>query len=241
MNPSTGGFISQDSYMGNSSDPASLHKYLYAGANPVVNWDPSGNMTLGDQMAAIDIGGILQVVARIDSLMRFYAKVNSAIDLVIGIRQLLIMFDGDLTASIPRTFPPRVDFEDAATKFVTNFAHASRVAGASWLAGYASDYARGKRMSAYIIYLPVLFPQPPSVYSTGIKINNHPVKVGLGAPGGAFGSLGGLGVFMGSEKMLYRMDIGLVKPGHTGGGYEVDNWSEAPFSFHAYNWHGGPR
>lgn len=42
MNPSTGTFISMDSYQGSVYDPISLHKYLYANANPVMYTDPSG-------------------------------------------------------------------------------------------------------------------------------------------------------------------------------------------------------
>ena len=42
MDTSTGRFISQDSYAGSISDPISLHKYLYANANPVTYSDPSG-------------------------------------------------------------------------------------------------------------------------------------------------------------------------------------------------------
>jgi hypothetical protein len=44
MNPSTGMFISQDAYQGSVYDPVSLHKYLYASANPVMYSDPSGYM-----------------------------------------------------------------------------------------------------------------------------------------------------------------------------------------------------
>ena len=44
MNPNTGTFISMDSYSGSINDPVSLHKYLYANANPVMYSDPSGNI-----------------------------------------------------------------------------------------------------------------------------------------------------------------------------------------------------
>ena len=43
MNPSTGTFISMDSYQGNKYDPASLHKYTYAQNNPMMYNDPSGH------------------------------------------------------------------------------------------------------------------------------------------------------------------------------------------------------
>ena len=42
MNPSTGQFLSKDSYEGDTSNPITLHKYLYAHANPVTYEDPSG-------------------------------------------------------------------------------------------------------------------------------------------------------------------------------------------------------
>ena len=42
MNPTTGTFISMDTYQGSIFEPATLHKYLYANANPVTYCDPSG-------------------------------------------------------------------------------------------------------------------------------------------------------------------------------------------------------
>ena len=42
MNPNTGIFISMDSYQGNLYEPITLHKYLYANANPINYADPSG-------------------------------------------------------------------------------------------------------------------------------------------------------------------------------------------------------
>jgi RHS repeat-associated protein len=41
-NPATGSFLSRDPKDGNRFDPASLHKYLYAGGNPVMFYDPTG-------------------------------------------------------------------------------------------------------------------------------------------------------------------------------------------------------
>ena len=43
LNVSTGRFWSIDTDEGNGYEPISLHKYLYAGASPVGNLDPSGN------------------------------------------------------------------------------------------------------------------------------------------------------------------------------------------------------
>jgi RHS repeat-associated protein len=42
--PDTGRFWTMDTYDGNSEDPLSLHKYLYAQNDPVDNDDPSGKM-----------------------------------------------------------------------------------------------------------------------------------------------------------------------------------------------------
>lgn len=59
MNPATGTFISMDTYQGSTFDPISLHKYLYANANPVMFIDPSGHMGLMDVVCANAIGNIL--------------------------------------------------------------------------------------------------------------------------------------------------------------------------------------
>lgn len=43
--PATGRFISRDPFEGVHRDPVSLHRYLYANANPITNGDPSGRLT----------------------------------------------------------------------------------------------------------------------------------------------------------------------------------------------------
>ena len=42
-NPNSGRFMSRDSLEGNFFDPKTLHKYLYAGGDPVNGWDATGH------------------------------------------------------------------------------------------------------------------------------------------------------------------------------------------------------
>ncbi len=44
--PDTARFLTQDSYLGEGETPPSLHRYLYAYANPTVYWDPDGHCAL---------------------------------------------------------------------------------------------------------------------------------------------------------------------------------------------------
>jgi len=57
MNPLTGRFMSRDPEDGNTLDLKTLHKYLYAGGDPVDGWDPSGRSL--EESALIE-GGSLQ-------------------------------------------------------------------------------------------------------------------------------------------------------------------------------------
>ena len=67
MNPSVGSFISMDSYSGSIDDPVSLHKYLYANANPVSNSDPSGYSSLADLNASMGIQATLNDICTINA------------------------------------------------------------------------------------------------------------------------------------------------------------------------------
>lgn len=59
MNPETGTFISMDTYGGSVFDPVTLHKYLYANANPVTYSDPSGYFSFGEAATVMAISTVL--------------------------------------------------------------------------------------------------------------------------------------------------------------------------------------
>lgn len=62
MDPSTGTFTSMDTYAGSLSDPMSLHKYLFANSNPVKYCDPSGHVSIEEELLVFSIGSILSGV-----------------------------------------------------------------------------------------------------------------------------------------------------------------------------------
>jgi hypothetical protein len=79
MNPETGRFQPMDSYEGTQADPLSLHKYLYAHADPVNNVDPSGNLTTTEYSVATTISVGLSVWATV-TISKTAVSVKRGID-----------------------------------------------------------------------------------------------------------------------------------------------------------------
>ncbi len=72
-----GRFTQQDTWMGNSQDPITLHKYLYANVDPVGNVDPSGNFSLGGLMSGVGGFARLATTATINIGRRAIGKTLS--------------------------------------------------------------------------------------------------------------------------------------------------------------------
>jgi RHS repeat-associated protein len=56
-NPQTGRFLSRDPEDGKALDPKTLHKYLYAGGDPVNRIDPMGREVMFEYLMSQDLTG----------------------------------------------------------------------------------------------------------------------------------------------------------------------------------------
>ena len=94
MDPKTGTFLSLDPHQGNRHDPASLHKYMYANANPVNNVDPTGMFSLGETSSSLYILNILDGTVGLNYALIFQmlAGAGSAIRLSYSIVNMVTAF-----------------------------------------------------------------------------------------------------------------------------------------------------
>ena len=98
MNPKTGTFISMDTYAGSLDNPVSLHKYLYANANPVKYTDPSGNfsfseLSISQTIKSIQESSIVQVL----NIKKMMSWANLVITLHGIAHQFRLLMSGEAT------------------------------------------------------------------------------------------------------------------------------------------------
>lgn len=101
-----GRFLSADTYMGNSVDPVSLHKYLYADANPINGYDPSGHFELMEQLVNVGIQNVLMGMLGniVKPAVNFLAQALLPADLVNFVKNHLptaLEVGGNLTGQLP--------------------------------------------------------------------------------------------------------------------------------------------
>lgn len=204
MDVATGRFTQSDSYAGHNHDPRSLHKYAYANGNPINGLDPSGYSTLLETSEASNIQSVLFSLAiRGERIMRMYDKIQSLRELILGVDQLIRFTEGgaaDWKSALPGR-GQRPNFAEAADQFARMSREALAVGLLNWTKGYIKTLPSA-RLTAYVVYMPTFGPLKSKLINTGFKINDTPVKLGFGAPGGKFGSLMGLGRVMGKESAL---------------------------------------
>ncbi len=100
-NQGIGRFTQMDAWMGSPHDPITLHKYLYANADPVGHVDPSGNIALARVGIALQTMGSListayrtyGVVDRVLEGFFFIQSLYSAFNVIAGSNNIMGMFD----------------------------------------------------------------------------------------------------------------------------------------------------
>ncbi|WP_143821127.1 RHS repeat-associated core domain-containing protein, partial [Motiliproteus sp. MSK22-1] len=126
----SGRFTQQDSWMGNSQDPITLHKYLYANADPVSYTDPTGNFSLGSIGAASNIQRILATANVASTGFDFYSFATSdgEIDAVsAGLSVLATLTGGAILKILVKN---KDKFEKLCSKFCNLLESAGKISGA---------------------------------------------------------------------------------------------------------------
>lgn len=66
LNTSTGRFWSMDTYEGEDTDPLTLHSYLYVGAEPVDEVDPSGNEGIDEAIGSFSLSSTINAMSTLN-------------------------------------------------------------------------------------------------------------------------------------------------------------------------------
>ena len=105
LNVSTGRFRTMDTFGGRSQDPLSLHKYLYAGANPVNHIDCSGKDFI-DSLAAISISVTLFVSSVPQLLSQAFEEGGTAVGVLFNeFGQVAENYAGQVLALVEDALP----------------------------------------------------------------------------------------------------------------------------------------
>jgi hypothetical protein len=238
LNPVIGRFWTMDSYEGNASDPLSLHKYLYAHSNPVMNIDPSGHMTLTE--VNVTMGQIANLSRMSLRVINVYQKASSVIDAINDIQALAsIVQGGQLQPYIQNglsQFGNAIDGHKAMESLSENLQPLLSRSFPTW-SRYLLQH--GKNLKGFVIWLPNPggLPQiriPAGTYGKysltlvagGMSKSGTVVGVGLRMPGipGAT-----------DLQQIWRMDFHpphFPKGANNTKASEIAAWEDKPFHYH---------
>ena len=249
-NPSVGRFTQMDSYMGQSNNPITLHKYLYANANPVMYTDPSGYFGLG----GFSFGGL---VSMMQSAARYSTIAINTLDKVDTVLTLVQMTRGADQAfdAVRRELKSQKSASTNLKPFIealnnSDEAAMTLAANTGWLIGQMALPKQEDLIKQFlanpkndlIVYAPT--PRPldtPTWLSVGTRIpvgtfslakagkRNLVIELGRGASQG--GRMVGVGHTQGTKKhsqgtQWWRMDWHPVPPNHN------DDRKDGNYHFH---------
>jgi RHS repeat-associated protein len=252
-----GRFTQMDTWQGRAREPITLHKYLYTHADPINNVDPSGNnVSIGSISAATSIlnNSLLTLSMRIGYLINAYHKVQAVAgfyELLTAVRQVMGQATSFTEADASRSGIPsknEVDLEEALESAAFNIPKAIGVGITYWARGYMKTQKTSK-ITGFLLYMPLLTSGPEGVVPvpTPAKVRfasrKVPIKIVFGGPKKAYGSLIGIGVQMGSNRQLVRMDYHEWRDGHGGSkgkrGNEIRVWTDGNYHYHVMTWGAG--
>jgi RHS repeat-associated protein len=245
LNTTTGRFWSMDTVEGSDSDPASLHKYLYAGANPINRIDPSGHDSIAELDISSAISETLDAISGIQQITRIKNQISSVLDLLSAVVDLGILFESGGGASIINLAKSiesgatdelgREFLESPLELFASVGQNAERIAQAnltsiSKVAKLTAAFEAED--STVLLYLPGFIGSLVSgPISSGLEVAGRPLK--LTTQGGF--SLLGMGFQGGGTGPIQIFHVDLVSPlklGHSGtAGGDLDAWYDGILNY----------
>ena len=225
-NPSIGRFTQMDSYMGQSNNPITLHKYLYANANPVMYTDPSGHFGL----SGFSFSGLLSTMQSAARYSTIAVNTLDKVDTVITLIQMTRGADQAFDA-VRREVKSQTNGSNNLNSFIdalnnSDEAAMTLAANTGWLIGQMAKPELESKIKEFIknpknkllIYAPTPDAQGPWLPSgTRIKIGNiglskgsRDIEIELGKASSQGGRMVGVGHSFANQrnqgKQWWRMD-----------------------------------
>jgi RHS repeat-associated protein len=250
LDPSSGRFMTMDTYEGSQHDPASLHKYLYAHADPVNNLDPSGHASAAEMTFTAGLQAQLVALSNvISTFMRIYWGFSAVADIiqsVFGIARALQT--GQMLTALQESLDSfrqlglSLSYNQVVGSFMENFPRILTTGMPQWGPSmFQSLMRKSIRIKHFLIYMPTIvkLPEFEMLLPAAFNIRGIGIKLMFGGPGTQVLG-GGVEMTKGLKRQLFRMDLSRSdfshgNPAGTGAkakGGEIDIWHDPPFHYH---------